>query len=223
MWPIWCCLRAVVGREAVAALKSVNPAILVEGEIGDIGTGSEIREDTHSRPQTFTTASEARQFVEATRCDILAPAVGNTHGMRRSMVAGEERKNLNIDRIREIKAATDAPLTLHGASGTADEDLRPAICAGINIVHINTELRVAWRRGLEQGLGSKDDVVPYKILPVAVEPVRPARHPIQKGNHYGNKTGNGTGEIGRCRHRYPTPPAIWGGAVPICRQRQCLV
>src|SRR5262252_8711194 len=31
-------------REAVQAIKSVNPAILAEGEIGDIGTGSEIKD-----------------------------------------------------------------------------------------------------------------------------------------------------------------------------------
>ena len=31
-------------KEAVEALKSINPAILVEGEIGDIGSGSEIHE-----------------------------------------------------------------------------------------------------------------------------------------------------------------------------------
>ena len=32
-------------KEAVEALKAVNPTILVEGEIGDIGTGSEIYEN----------------------------------------------------------------------------------------------------------------------------------------------------------------------------------
>jgi fructose-bisphosphate aldolase class II len=63
--------------------------------------------------------------------------------------------------------------TLHGASATDDEDLRKAIRAGINIIHINTELRVAWRRGMEEGLGRKaEEVVPYKILPVAVESVK---------------------------------------------------
>jgi fructose-bisphosphate aldolase class II len=65
------------------------------------------------------------------------------------------------------------PLTLHGGSGTDDEDLRKAIGAGINIVHINTELRVAWRRGLEEGLSKEpDEVVPYKILPFAVRSVQ---------------------------------------------------
>ena len=64
------------------------------------------------------------------------------------------------------------PLTLHGGSGTDDEDLRKAIGAGINIIHINTELRVAWRRGLEEGLSKEpDEVVPYKILPFAVQSV----------------------------------------------------
>ena len=63
---------------------------------------------------------------------MLAPAVGNSHGMRKSMVTGEERKHLAIERIREIKSATCIPLTLHGGSGTADEDLKLAIRAGIN-------------------------------------------------------------------------------------------
>jgi len=36
-------------------------------------------------------------------------------------------------------------------SGTDDEDLRKAIYAGINIVHIHTELRAAERRGADFG------------------------------------------------------------------------
>ena len=160
-------------RGAVEALKSITPEILVEGEIGDIGSGSEIHDDMSRQVPRLTTASEARHFVEATRIDILAPSVGNAHGMRRNMVAGKERKHLDIERIREIKEATGIPLTLHGGSGTADEDLRMAIAAGINIVHINTELRIAWRRGLEDGLHQREDaVVPYKILPSAVASVQ---------------------------------------------------
>ena len=104
--------------------------------------------------------------------DTLAPAVGNSHGMRKSMVIGKKRKHLAIERIREIKSATSVPLALHGGSGTADEDLRGAIHAGINIVHINTELRLAWKQGLEAGLARREDeVVPYKILPSAVAAV----------------------------------------------------
>jgi fructose-bisphosphate aldolase, class II len=157
-------------KEAVEALKAINPAILVEGEIGDIGTGSEIHETAPDLSKGLTSPQQAKEFVEATGIDILAPAVGNMHGMLKSMVQGQAKKRLQIDRIAEIKRAVQMPLTLHGGSGTDDEDLRKAIGAGINIIH--TELRVAWRRGLEEGLSKEpDEVVPYKILPFAVQSV----------------------------------------------------
>src|SRR5215471_8468205 len=160
-------------KEAVEALKSINPAILVEGEIGDIGTGSEIHESAPDLTKGLTSPVEAKQYVESSGVDILAPAVGNMHGLLKSMLQGQTRKRLDIQRIAQIKSATRVPLTLHGASGTDEQDLRKAIAAGINIVHINTELRVAWRRGLESGLAKQpDEVVPYKILPNAVESVK---------------------------------------------------
>ena len=160
-------------KEAVQALKSINPGIVVEGEIGDIGTGSEIHEQAPDLSKGLTTPTQAKQFVESTGIDILAPAVGNMHGMLKSMVRGTTKKHLDIPRIVQIKSAVRIPLTLHGGSGTDDQDLRRAIAAGINIVHINTELRVAWRRGLEEGLAKQpDEVAPYKILPFAVESVK---------------------------------------------------
>jgi fructose-bisphosphate aldolase, class II len=162
-------------KEAVEALKTINSAILVEGEIGDIGTGSEIHEQAHDLSKGLTSPVEAKQFVESTGVDILAPAVGNMHGMLKSMVYGQIRKHLDIPRIAQIKIATRLTLTLHGGSGTDDEDLRNAIAAGINIVHINTELRIAWRRGLESGLAKQpDEVAPYKILPFVVDAVKRA-------------------------------------------------
>jgi len=164
-------------REAVAALKAINPAILVEGEIGDIGTGSEIHETAPDLSKGLTNPAEAQRYVESTGVDILAPAVGNMHGMLPSMVKGETRKHLDIARIAQIKSAARIPLTLHGGSGTADDDLRKAIAAGISLVHINTELRVAWRIGLEDGLTQHPhELAPYKILPFAVKAVEEVVH-----------------------------------------------
>jgi ketose-bisphosphate aldolase len=160
-------------KQAVKALKTINASMLVEGEIGDIGTGSEIHDQSPDLSKGLSTPEQAQQFVESTGVDILAPAVGNMHGMLRSMVRGETKKRLDIERIASIKRAAQVFLTLHGGSGTDDEDLRKAIAAGINIVHINTELRVAWRSGLEQGLAKHpDEVVAYKILPSAVDAVK---------------------------------------------------
>jgi fructose-bisphosphate aldolase, class II len=159
-------------KEAVEALKAINPSILVEGEIGDIGTGSAIH-DNVPKLSPLTTPAEAKEFVDSTKVDVLAPAVGNMHGMLKSMIAGQSKKRLDIETIAQIKSATQVLLTLHGGSGTDDDDLRKAIAAGINIVHINTELRVAWRRGLEEAFTKQPtEVVPYKILSLAVESVK---------------------------------------------------
>jgi len=160
-------------QETVEAIKAINPAILAEGEIGDIGTGSEIHEAVRNEFRNLTTAEESRQFVESTGIDILAPAVGNMHGMLESMVEGKAKKHLNIERIAQIKKADGGFLTLHGGSGTGDEDFVRAIAAGINIIHINTELRVAWRRSLEDSLTRQpNEVVPYRILPTVVDSVK---------------------------------------------------
>src|SRR5262249_18461038 len=139
-------------KAAVEALKAVRPEILVEGEIGDIGSGSEIHDAAPDLKKGLTTPSQAKQFVAEAKVDTLAPAVGNMHGLLKSMIAGDTKKRLDIERIRAIKAETGMFMTLHGASGTDDNDLREAIAAGITVVHINTEVRLAWRQGLEQAL-----------------------------------------------------------------------
>ena len=159
-------------KQTVEAIKAANSAILAEGEIGNIGTGSEIHE-TVQGDRKLSTPEEARQFVEATGVDILAPAVGNMHGMLMSMVQGKAKKHLDIERIAEIKKVAGVFLTLHGGSGTDDEHFRKAIVAGINIIHINTELRVAWRTSLGESLArDPNEVVPYKILRPVVDAVK---------------------------------------------------
>src|SRR5215467_6084381 len=60
-------------KAAVEALKSIRPEILLEGEIGDIGSGSEIHDAAPDLRKGLTTADEAKQFVEETRVDTLAP------------------------------------------------------------------------------------------------------------------------------------------------------
>jgi len=125
----------------------------------------------------LTTPEEAARFVKETGVNILAPAVGNMHGLLARTNADGTRtyaeKRLDIVRIEAIKKAVQIPLTLHGGSGTNDEDFRKAIRAGITIIHINTEIRLAWRRGVEDSLKKNpNEVAPYKILPPAVDAVK---------------------------------------------------
>src|SRR3989344_426607 len=159
-------------REAVKIVNAINPNIIVEGEIGYIGTSSEVMKEKPKGIE-LTTPEEAARFVEETGIKILAPAVGNMHGLTEQMAKGLAKKRLDIARIGDIKKAVQIPLTLHGGSGTNDDDFRKAIKAGITIIHINTEIRIAWRKGLEAGLKKNpNEVAPYKILPSAVDAVK---------------------------------------------------
>ena len=89
------------------------------------------------------------------------------------MMANAPEPNLDIKRVADIAAAAGVPLVLHGASGNTDDDVRAAVEAGVRIVHINTEIRVAWRKGLEAALAANPkEVAPYKILPGAIEGVK---------------------------------------------------
>lgn len=159
--------------EAVQTIKAINPSIIVEGEIGYIGASSEILSKAPEGMGALTTPEEAIQFVNATGVDVLAPAVGNMHGLLQTMVRGEEQKRLNIERIGILREACGKFMTLHGGSGTNDQDFQRAIKAGMTIVHVNTELRLAWRRGLESALKAHpDEIAPYKILPAAYDSVK---------------------------------------------------
>ena len=161
--------NATATRRAVEAIKSIDEAIVVEGEIGYIGASSAVLDARPEGVGRLTTPEEARQFVQLTDVDVLSPAVGNMHGMLRKMVQGHDEKRLDVPRIAAIAEATGLPLTLHGASGTNADDLMAAIQAGISIVHVNTELRLAWRHALDAVLRKKpDEIAPYKILPEVV-------------------------------------------------------
>lgn len=127
----------------------------------------------------MTKPEDAARFVKETGIDLLAPAVGNIHGMlaRRSESEGgfkfTPNPALDIERIKELRQAAGIPLVLHGGSGIIDSDFTKAIDAGISIIHINTEIRLAWRQGIEKALKENpEEIVPYKILPYAVGEIK---------------------------------------------------
>jgi fructose-bisphosphate aldolase class II len=105
--------------------------------------------------------------VTETGVDLFAPAVGNLHGM----IANMPNPRLYIDHIKAIGEALGKPLVLHGGSGIVDEDFKNAIVNGVRIVHINTEIREAFRDALKNSLvtGDSHEVAPYKIMKPAVE------------------------------------------------------
>ena len=160
-------------KKCVDYARASGRNVLVEAELGYIGTSSKvldaIPEGAAVGEANLTTAADALKFVQGTGVNLFAPAVGNIHGVVRG---GDPA--LNIGRVKEIADAVHIPLVLHGASGNSDTDIRETIKNGVAIVHVNTELRMAYRSALVTSLSdSPDEVSPYKYL-------RPAKLAMQK-------------------------------------------
>ncbi len=159
-------------REAVAYARASGRDVVIEGELGYIGSSSKVLdalpEGAAVTEELMTKAEEAANFLRDTGIDMLAPAVGNVHGI----VKGGDPK-LSISRIKEIADATGIPLVLHGGSGNLSEEFTAAIEAGIAIIHINTEFRLAYKKGLESSFqANPDEVAPYKFLSPAVSTMK---------------------------------------------------
>lgn len=160
-------------REAVKLARSINPEFIVEGEVGHIGGASKLLdffpEDARVVPESLTTPDEAKKFVDATDADLIAPALGNIHGILKH----SPNPRIDFSRIKAIKKAVHTPIVLHGGSGLRDEDFIQAIYAGISVIHINTEIRLAWRKGIEASFAAdEDEVAPYKIFPSAEKAIQ---------------------------------------------------
>lgn len=126
--------------------------VIVESEIGSIGKHDE--GDTKNASVTGSII-----FVKKTKVDLLAPAVGNVHGIYK------EFPNINVKLIKEISENTDLPLVLHGASGINNKTLRECIKNGICKVNINTDLQVAWAKEVRKLLETDSSVYdPRKII-----------------------------------------------------------
>lgn len=157
-------------KQCVEYARAQDRDILVEAEMGHLGASSklldEIPKDADIDPENLTKPEEAKIFVEKTGIDLLAPAVGNLHGMLKNAA----NPNLDIARIKKIREECGVPLVLHGGSGIVDKDFIEAIQVGISTVHINTEIRVAYRDTIKQTLAdNQDTVAPYKFMKPAVE------------------------------------------------------
>lgn len=117
----------------------------VEGEIGHVGDAAE------GLSSMYTTAEEAKAYADAAGVDALAVAIGSAHGVYK------KKPMLNIARLKEIAAAVDLPLVLHGGSGLSDDDFAQSIMGGIAKVNVFTDLclagEAAMKEGTEKNLG----------------------------------------------------------------------
>ncbi len=157
-------------KKCATYARSVDPEIIVEGELGYIGAASMLLNDFPEgvSPESMTKTEEAKRYVEETGIDLFAPSVGNIHGILKNV----PNPRLDIERVKSIRDAAGVPLVLHGGSGISDGDFKAAIAAGISIVHISTEIRVGFKKAVSESFQKEgDDIAPYKLMRPAIEAV----------------------------------------------------
>jgi len=162
-----------ITKQCVDYARASGKDVLVEAEIGYIGTSSQVIDKVPEGIdlKNFTKKEEAENFINATGIDLFAPSVGNIHGF----IKGIGNPALNIEAIRDLKNAIKIPLVLHGGSGISVNDFKEAIRAGIRIIHISTEMRVLYQKSTKEAIDEsieKNEVAPYKYDAAVVEDLK---------------------------------------------------
>ena len=157
-------------KEVADYVKSKNPEVSVEGELGYLRGESRVQKEIIKiKPEDLTKPEEAAEFAEKTGVDRFAGAYGNSHGISLDEPA------LDVERIRAVRMALPerVAMVLHGGSGIPDNQIKEAIKAGISNIHVNTEIRTAYAEALRKFLAENpEENTPYKILAPTVEAVR---------------------------------------------------
>ena len=142
---------ALAYEENVALTKAVVNAgkvfnVDVEAELGHVGDGSNAAD--FDSADLYTNVDQAVEFVKRTGCGSLAVAVGNAHGPY------VKTPKLDFDRIRDLRAALELPLVMHGCSDIPDEQLQECVNLGMSKFNIATEYFRAMYRSLEKDIKS---------------------------------------------------------------------
>ena len=143
--------------------------ISVEAELGMLGG---VEEDivVEEGNECLTNPDEAVEFIEKSKCDALAAAIGTSHGAYK--FKGQQSLHFDvIEKIRDkVKAAglPPVPIVMHGSSsvpkseverinaaggkldpsacGVNEEEYLPAAKLGVTKVNIDTDGRLVWTR-----------------------------------------------------------------------------
>jgi len=138
--------------------------VSVESELGMLGG---VEEDIVGHV-CLTDPDQAKEFVERTKCDSLAVAIGTSHGAYKFKAEPGKKLGLHMDVIEAIqKRLPGVPLVMHGSSsvpkeevqrinaaggrmkdtsGVPEEQFQPAAKLGVCKVNIDTDGRLVWTR-----------------------------------------------------------------------------
>jgi fructose-bisphosphate aldolase class II len=127
--------RNVRGTQEIINL--VRPlGISVEAEIGHIIKSS----DSSSQRAPTVSVEEAKEFTSKLDVDLLAVAVGTTHGIFK------EQHGIDFGLISKIHSAVKPPLVLHGTCGVSMADISKSVKAGMTKINFGEGMRMNYIR-----------------------------------------------------------------------------
>lgn len=123
-------------------------------------------EELFESKQGFTSAEEARRFVQETSVDWLSVAIGNIHGAISDVGRrGEKPKaRIDLDHLSRLNHVAGVPLVLHGGTGISRELIQSAVKLGIAKVNVATAIRQPYERNLPQGIPAAQKAVYQTML-----------------------------------------------------------
>ena len=108
--------------------------IPVEGELGYVPGVEGEDAERHPGEVVYTTAADAKTYVDATEIDFLAVSIGTVHGRMK----GEPK--LDFERLAEINQVLQIPIVIHGGTGLSDEQFQQLIENGVTKINYYTAL-----------------------------------------------------------------------------------
>lgn len=138
--------------------------VWVQGEVGAIKGGhGQVGDRIENIP--IAKVEDVLRFCQETGVDTIAAAIGTAHGVYTN-------EDILIDLLKAIKAQTKKPFVLHGGSGVEDSQIKAAIQAGVNIINIGTDIKVAFSTTLIKNcLEHQDETDPRNLLKPTIEAV----------------------------------------------------
>lgn len=106
----------------------------IEGMLGFVGGTEGENALNHLGDVIYTSAEEAKVYVDRTKVDFLAVSIGTAHGRQNS------RTKLDFKRLKRINDELGIPLVLHGGSGLIEDQYHKLILNGVAKINCYTEL-----------------------------------------------------------------------------------
>lgn len=133
----------------------------VEAELGHVGFADTCVDQSNF--DLYTQPDKAAKFCEKSGCDSVAIAIGSAHGFYKLT------PHLDIERLKEINAATDTPLVLHGGSGIPDDQLEVAFTEGINKFNVGTEFFWLYNKTVQEYKEKDITLLPRRVQAALTE------------------------------------------------------